>query len=66
MIVYLNNEQTETNCKTLQDLLVEKGIAEKQGIAVALNEEVVPRNHWTKSGLNTNDKILVITATQGG
>lgn len=36
------------------------------GIAVALNEKVIPNGEWKTVILNPNDKILIIKATQGG
>lgn len=35
-------------------------------IAVAVNEEVVPKNEWGKTGLKEGDRILLIRATHGG
>ncbi|WP_093363627.1 sulfur carrier protein ThiS [Sphingobacterium wenxiniae] len=37
-----------------------------RGIAVALNNQVVPRDQWASKSLRENDTILIITATQGG
>ncbi|MGO1242760.1 MAG: sulfur carrier protein ThiS [Sphingobacterium sp.] len=36
------------------------------GIAVALNNTVVPRELWTKTPVATQSEITLITATQGG
>lgn len=36
------------------------------GIAVAINSEVVSRNEWLKTSVKENDKLMIITATQGG
>lgn len=36
------------------------------GIALALNNKVIPRSAWDKEALKDGDKILLITATQGG
>ncbi|MFD2556150.1 sulfur carrier protein ThiS [Sphingobacterium tabacisoli] len=36
------------------------------GIAVALNNQVVPRKDWQATPISNHDKILIITATQGG
>jgi len=36
------------------------------GLAVALNETVVPRSQSDKIQLNQNDNLLIIQATQGG
>lgn len=37
-----------------------------KGIAVALNDRVVPRREWADTVLRDNDTILIITAAQGG
>jgi sulfur carrier protein len=38
----------------------------QKGIAVALNNAVVPRKEWETCILSPNDKVLIIKATQGG
>lgn len=51
---------------TLLDLLRELALAERKGVAVAINDTVVPRATWPKHGLAESDRVLVIQATQGG
>lgn len=36
------------------------------GIALAINNEVAPRNDWETTSLSENDKVLIIRATKGG
>ncbi|MCX6181621.1 MAG: sulfur carrier protein ThiS [Bacteroidetes bacterium] len=36
------------------------------GIAIAINNTVVPRVQWDKTTLKENDSALIIQATQGG
>ena len=36
------------------------------GIAVALNGEVVPRSAWSSTGLDDDDRLEVLGASQGG
>ncbi len=38
----------------------------RKGIAVALNQEVIPKQGWKTTTINDKDSILVIQATQGG
>lgn len=38
----------------------------KKGIAVALNNSIVPQPFWHETLLKDKDSILIITATQGG
>lgn len=50
----------------LADLLRELGLAERKGVAIAINDEVVPRSTWPTRALADGECILVIQATQGG
>ena len=51
---------------TLLDLLRELALAERRGVAVAINDMVVPRAGWPTRALAESDRVLVIQATQGG
>lgn len=51
---------------TLLDLLRELALAERKGMAVAVNDTVVPRAAWPVHALAESDRVLVIQATQGG
>ncbi len=37
-----------------------------QGVAVAVNQEVIQKTVWEDTSLNDQDSILIIQATQGG
>ena len=50
----------------LAELLLQLTLFEKRGIAVAVNNAVIGRDHWEKHQLNENDKITIIRPTQGG
>ena len=67
MNVYLNSEivSIEDN-SSLESLLQENSLAIKKGIAVAINNRIVPKNNWNVTPLEENDKVLVISATKGG
>lgn len=39
---------------------------EKKGIAIALNNTIIPKNKWDTTILQNNDEIIVIIAAQGG
>jgi len=48
-------------------ILLEKEFPDlKGGIAVALNNRVVPKDQWSNTTLQAEDQILIIKATQGG
>ncbi len=51
---------------TLQELLAELGHTGKTGLAVAVNDAVIPRAGWAARKLAEGDRVLVIQATQGG
>lgn len=46
----------------LSDVLGQSG----RGIAVAINEKIVPRSQWETRNLTSGDILLIIKATQGG
>ncbi|MBK5223258.1 MAG: sulfur carrier protein ThiS [Acidimicrobiia bacterium] len=37
-----------------------------KGVAVAVNEEVVPRSQWPETSLHDGDRIEILEAHQGG
>ncbi len=36
------------------------------GIAVAINNQIIPQDTWETVKLKSNDQLLIIQATQGG
>ena len=39
---------------------------EPRGIAVALNEMIIPKSKWNETVLNDNDNVEIVHAVQGG
>ena len=67
MEIILNNQTHQVEEKTSIQIALNNWIGEKQkGIAVAVNETIVPKAQWDSYELKQNDKVLVIKATQGG
>ncbi|MBL4624227.1 MAG: sulfur carrier protein ThiS [Flavobacteriales bacterium] len=66
MKIILNNEEIITASCTLLDVLSERSLHKKTGIAVALNQTVIQKSNWETTKVQTNDSIMIITATQGG
>lgn len=65
--IVLNGEKAEVRAQTVAELLREIGIpADRPGVAVAVNEEVVPRSRWEERRLNDGDCVEVIRPVQGG
>lgn len=52
--------------ENLEALLAMELPGKKKGIAVALNNRIIPLSAWAETPLNDQDSILIITATQGG
>ena len=48
------------------DLLKDLDVSSWQGLAVALNQKVVPRSEWNSQNLSENDDVLIIRPVQGG
>nr|WP_305069988.1 sulfur carrier protein ThiS [Flavobacterium covae] len=38
----------------------------QKGIAIAIDQQVIPRSQWENTSLQSNQKIIIIKATQGG
>ena len=51
---------------TVQALLDLEIPNKQNGIAVAINNMVIPKSNWNAHHLNPADEILIISATQGG
>ena len=67
MVCYINNfPQEGAENQLLSDLLAARGIIEPRGLAVAVNDAVVPRAEWPTHALQPHDRITIIRATQGG
>ncbi len=66
MEVKFNGEKISIQIAFLRELLEEKGLKEKTGIAVAINSAVVSKSNWATTELQENDEILIITAAAGG
>ena len=65
--IVLNGEKRPLAASTLSGLLREAGIATgKRGIAVAVNEAVVPRRDWPQTALHPGDRVEVVKLFSGG
>lgn len=67
MSVVINGEQRSIpEHSTIQSLLEALGIAQRQGTAVAVNMEVVPRAAHVATVLHSGDRIEIVQAVGGG
>jgi len=67
MTIFINKKETKLTGEThVSALLKSNGIEDTKGIAVAINDEVIPKTNWSNHILKDQDKITIITATAGG
>ncbi|WP_153396342.1 sulfur carrier protein ThiS [Chryseobacterium vaccae] len=52
--------------ENLEALMAMELPGKKKGIAVALNNRIIPLSAWAETILNDKDSVLIITAAQGG
>ena len=66
MKVLANNKEVEiVPSSTLDQLAVSLQIPER-GVAVAVNNQMIPRTEWSKHILQENDHVVIIKAACGG
>ena len=63
--ISLNGEMRVVKARNLSDLLAEVGWS-AQGVAIAVNESVVPRAQHGEFALKSGDRLEIIRAVQGG
>ena len=66
MKLAVNSEPREFSGQYISELAAELNLPAANGIALAVNEKVVPKSEWDNFKLNNNDNVLIIKATQGG
>lgn len=67
MRIVLNGTPTTlTAPSTVADLLARERGDLTQGVAVAVNAEVVRRHDWSTHRLRAGDDVEIVTAVQGG
>jgi sulfur carrier protein len=67
MELKVNGKKTPFDGATLQELLARFELApDAQGVAVAVNGEVVMRGEWKARALCDGDAVEIVRAVQGG
>lgn len=66
MKIQINNKETEVadNC-TLVQLAQQLSLPDK-GVAMAINNQMIPRTAWDTHMLQPNDSLVIIQAACGG
>ncbi|MFD2164446.1 sulfur carrier protein ThiS [Paradesertivirga mongoliensis] len=67
MEVFINNQSVSVrDAVRLSEILLQQNFLDKKGIAVAVNNSVIPKTDWENFRVESADKITIIRATQGG
>jgi sulfur carrier protein len=68
MKIKLNGEDKVLNNQlSLYDFVIENmNGKEPKGIAVALNERIIPKQKWESVTIHENDSVEIVHAVQGG
>ena len=67
MTIFVNNVSVElTSQQDVTTVLQHLKLYQERGIAVAVNNHVIPRDLWNSYRVNEHDKLVIIKATQGG
>jgi len=68
MTIHINGDKRifSTATMTIADLLTHLNITQKQGLAVAQNQNLIRRNDWSQTPLQDGDVIEILQATAGG
>jgi len=65
MNVQINNQDRQTEARNLQDLAIELQLPQK-GVAVAIDNQMIPRGNWAQTALQEGARIVIIKAACGG
>jgi len=67
MQITINNQSyTFDEHVSLEHAVESLSLEDTIGIALALNEEIIPRSQWNETILTNEDKIIIIGAVAGG
>lgn len=67
MKIIVNGEWKEIDDESrVSDLISQLEIADHRGVAIAVDEEVVPKSAWSTTRLAEGKRIEVVRAVQGG
>lgn len=61
----MNNKTLKTEARTLSELATELTLPEK-GVAVAMENRMVPRAEWAETMLHEGAAVVIIKAACGG
>ncbi len=65
MNIKVNDKSVSTSASTVKQLVAELSLPES-GVAVALDNKMVPRTRWETTSLSEGDNVIIIKAACGG
>jgi sulfur carrier protein len=65
MRILVNGQEMETAFLYLEALVTDLQMP-LAGLAVAVGNEIIPRQKWATYSLKENDEVILISATRGG
>ncbi len=65
MKIVVNAKTTDTEAHSLEALAQELGLPEK-GVAMAVNNSMVPRSQWGETLLSEGASVVIVKAACGG
>lgn len=66
MQITFNQQSLEVGTGLTVSALLEQHNVPLKGVAVAINNEVIPRSLWPEVGVAENDQVAVFQAVAGG
>ncbi len=66
MRIEVNGRARELDGPTTLGALVDAEVADRRGVAVAVDGEVVPRDAWDATTLDDGAQVEIVGAVQGG
>lgn len=65
MKLFVNKKEIDTPCVTMAELVASENLPEK-GVAVAVDNKMVPRSEWNNFCLAEGQQITIVKAFCGG
>lgn len=65
-IIVNGESMTFQESVSILELIQQLQLVDKKGIAIAVNEEIIPKSQWEVYLLSAADKVIIIHATAGG
>lgn len=66
MTISINNQEQIVSANSSIVSILEELCLSKDGIAIAVNNEIITKSKWSQTVIEGKDTITIIQATQGG